>query len=302
MIGEILRGAIAMQDQKPKRTFRAAAGLLAYAALSLLLSQLWRLFPAAARQELPQLLFVSAITIVSMGAGAAVMLGREKKLSFYERPRWSDAMPLTEVFFAVLLIGIYLTSWAEALFSRFGISWPQADIPALHGGVMWAAAVFRYVLVPAVMEELLFRGALLHTLRPLGERGACLTAALLFTLFHTSASHWPSIFLLGLLLCYAALHTQSLVVPMLLHAANNALALWQSQLLLSGGQTQLATLQLGLTVFGVSGAVFAVTYFRRGMLPRPDRSGLSMGQQLLSPLLAVVAFCLFNCISGAVTQ
>ena len=149
-----------------------------------------------------------------MGAGAAVMLGREKKLSFYERPRWSDAMPLTEVFFAVLLIGIYLTSWAEALFSRFGISWPQADIPALHGGVMWAAAVFRYVLVPAVMEELLFRGALLHTLRPLGERGACLTAALLFTLFHTSASHWPSIFLLGLLLCYAALHTQSLVVPM----------------------------------------------------------------------------------------
>ena len=43
-----------MQDQKPKRTFRAAAGLLAYAALSLLLSQLWRLFPAAARQELPQ--------------------------------------------------------------------------------------------------------------------------------------------------------------------------------------------------------------------------------------------------------
>lgn len=46
------------------------------------------------------------------------------------------------------------------------------------------------VLLPAVMEELLFRGAVLHALRPAGEKLAIWLSALLFMGAHGSLSQW----------------------------------------------------------------------------------------------------------------
>ena len=46
------------------------------------------------------------------------------------------------------------------------------------------------ILLPAVMEELLFRGAVLHALRPAGETAAIWLSALLFMGAHGSLTQW----------------------------------------------------------------------------------------------------------------
>lgn len=85
-------------------------------------------------------------------------------------------------------------------------------------------------LLPAVLEELFFRGYLLGALRGEGKEGrAVVVSALLFALFHLLVTDslaverlLPSL-LLGLLLGWLAVRSDSVLPGMVLHAAHNSL-------------------------------------------------------------------------------
>ena len=82
------------------------------------------------------------------------------------------------------------------------------------------------IFVAPVLEELLFRGYIYGTLRrhlrPLG--GMLLTAAL-FALIHVNVAALPALLVLSLCLTLAYEATGSLLVPMTMHAAFNAVTL-----------------------------------------------------------------------------
>ena len=80
------------------------------------------------------------------------------------------------------------------------------------------------VLLPAVMEELLFRGAVLHALRPAGERTAVWLSALLFMAAHGSLSQWLPALAAGLVLGAVTLYTGTPRWAVLIHLCNNIMA------------------------------------------------------------------------------
>lgn len=80
------------------------------------------------------------------------------------------------------------------------------------------------VLLPAVMEELLFRGVVLHALRPAGEKTAVWISALLFMAAHGSLSQWLPALAAGLLLGAVTFYTGTLRWAVLLHLCNNVIA------------------------------------------------------------------------------
>ena len=80
------------------------------------------------------------------------------------------------------------------------------------------------MLLPALLEELLFRGAVLHALCPAGGRTAILLSALLFMGAHGSPSQWLPALAAGLLLGTLALYTGTLRWGVLLHLCNNLIA------------------------------------------------------------------------------
>lgn len=87
-------------------------------------------------------------------------------------------------------------------------------------------AVLGLALVPAVCEEILFRGVVLGGFaRSLGKGWAVVLSAILFAVAHLDLPAVPSRLLLGLVLGLAVLQTGSLVPAVVLHAANNAVAL-----------------------------------------------------------------------------
>src|SRR5262249_55491099 len=83
--------------------------------------------------------------------------------------------------------------------------------------------ILAFALVPAVCEEILFRGFLQSGLARVVERPAGVAAAssLVFALFHLDPWRFSGILGLGLFLAWLRLATGSLWAPMAAHAASN---------------------------------------------------------------------------------
>ncbi len=90
------------------------------------------------------------------------------------------------------------------------------------GGAAWPAMIVIGAVTPALAEEVLFRGAVMQSLRPGLGRGAVVVSALLFALMHLSPWRLVPTFLVGLVIGAIVLRTGSIWTGILLHFAHNA--------------------------------------------------------------------------------
>jgi sodium transport system permease protein len=87
-------------------------------------------------------------------------------------------------------------------------------------------------LVPAICEELAFRGFILSGLRKLGHSGtAILITSIFFGIVHGILQQSIAATILGLLLGYIAVQTRSIIPCMIFHAAHNGLQLVSGMIL-----------------------------------------------------------------------
>jgi sodium transport system permease protein len=97
-------------------------------------------------------------------------------------------------------------------------------------GLSHADQLVLLALLPAVCEELAFRGALLHGLRRrLRPVALALVVGCAFGFFHFAYFRLIPTAFLGVLLTSLALLTGSTIPGMLVHAGNNALTLWAAE-------------------------------------------------------------------------
>jgi len=112
--------------------------------------------------------------------------------------------------------------------------------------------VILMALLPAICEELAFRGLLLHGLRhrfhPVIR---CLFVGVVFGVFHYTLFRIAPTALLGVTLSAIALMTGSVLPGLLFHAANNGLAIWMEQ-------ANITLSQLDTTTYATAFAVFAL--------------------------------------------
>jgi len=85
-------------------------------------------------------------------------------------------------------------------------------------------AIMKVVIMAPIIEELVFRGVIMHGLmRNDSKFTAVFTSALLFALFHLNPWQFPATFVLGLVLGYLMLRTRNIILCILGHAINNGL-------------------------------------------------------------------------------
>ncbi|WP_035988780.1 CPBP family intramembrane glutamic endopeptidase [Leptolyngbya sp. KIOST-1] len=98
------------------------------------------------------------------------------------------------------------------------LSVDQATAPGLYNGLM----LFSVLVVAPITEEFIFRGVLLHRWGlKWGVRPAILLTSILFGVLH---SNLIGLFVFGVVMSLLYLSTRSLLVPMVAHALNNAIA------------------------------------------------------------------------------
>lgn len=79
-------------------------------------------------------------------------------------------------------------------------------------------------VLPALVEEFAFRGVILNTLRKYSDGLAILISGTLFGLMHGNFSQIPFALVVGLILGYIAVKTNSLLPGMIIHFINNAIS------------------------------------------------------------------------------
>jgi len=134
------------------------------------------------------------------------------------------------------------------------------------------AALTAIALAPAICEECLYRGGVLAGLRRMGVGRAVVLNGILFAAAHFEWRGLPSRALLGMGLAYVVVASGSIWPAMVLHAANNAVALAMAAY--AGGGTYASadwfTEGPGLGWFGVGCACVAVGMC---LLPRANGAG-----------------------------
>ena len=99
----------------------------------------------------------------------------------------------------------------------------------------YTLAILMIALLPALTEELIYRGIVLNGLRRMGKWPAILLSALAFCLMHGNIAQFSYTFLLGIVLGYIMFETSNLVLCVIIHFMNNATVLTQMYITQSSG-------------------------------------------------------------------
>lgn len=174
-----------------------------------------------------------------------------------------------------------------------GITMPELETPETLPGIILYCITM--TLAPAFIEEMIFRGIVMQSLRRFGDVFALVASALIFGIFHLNLIQMPYAFVLGLCIGYFVMRTGSLWVGVIMHFINNSVAVAFEFMLpyMSDEVYYMANLVYNLVciILAVIGIVFLLTkykdLFRFEKSPGVLSSGKKVRYFLTSPALII---------------
>ena len=140
----------------------------------------------------------------------------------------TELPPIKKFFGALFMyIGVtFVSSGISVIVGRFFDANARSDaIDSILLKMHPVLAIFLVAVVPAVCEEFFCRGFLVKCFSRVKKEWALVTiVGVIFGVLHLDFYTFVPTALSGALLCFIALRTKSLIIPMLLHFGNNALA------------------------------------------------------------------------------
>lgn len=162
----------------------------------------------------------------------AYYLLKGKKLSepIYVLPK-RGPQALFLVFAALFFVGgtlfikfLYFANGAEnaAIINFYG------DTASSIGVVRHLEIILSLIIIPAICEEVLFRGIIFSEYRKYGSTNAIIISSVCFAMLHFSVQNLPVYLFSGLLFGFTAAITRSIVPSVLLHLMSNTLNIYGS--------------------------------------------------------------------------
>lgn len=152
---------------------------------------------------------------------------KQRFKSLYAKPKYAGrAIGMFPAMYGAAMIMQILTLLLAALFAGTRVSESFNATQGLMSGDLPSAIVrtVQAVIFAPILEELWFRGVVLESLRPYGNGFAIFVTAILFGITHANLAQFFYATAIGLFLAYIAIHTGSIVVPMILHAIMNGIS------------------------------------------------------------------------------
>ncbi len=170
-------------------------------------------------------LILNEVTLFCGIAAAAGILFPVPRMALHkEKITLGGFLKLLVICFGVGYVGNLIgLAWLSVWNLFTGNSVGNDLIPVLYGANPLVMFISVAILAP-LLEELIFRKFLTERLRVFGETVAILIPALLFALFHTSASQLVYAFTIGVLLGYFYCRTGNYWLTVLIHAIFNTVS------------------------------------------------------------------------------
>lgn len=161
-----------------------------------------------------------------------------------------------------MLFGLgYLNELFVGVLTDAGLSYSAVTVP-LSGAGRFVLSLFVYALLPAVCEELLFRGAVLRGTDFMKIWQIALLNGLAFALFHQNPAQFVYPLITGSMYALVALRAGSALPCILMHAVNNLLILILSYFAPDASLHNAATVVTALICF-VAAAAYLVFFDKK---------------------------------------
>ena len=199
---------------------------------------------------------------------------------------------------AILLqVGLLSLSELNTLFltwlQKFGYKIPDMPLPSLNGfGVV--GVLFTVAVLPAVFEEIFFRGVLLKGCKAFGELGAALVCGGIFALYHQSPAQTIYQFCCGFAFALVAIRSGSVLPTVLSHFLNNALVIILTKFGLTSFATPVYVVLLCVSVPCLLATLGYLLFFDKQKQAKPtgEKKGFIGGAAI------GVAICALSWLSG----
>jgi|GEM_PF-613207 len=168
--------------------------------------------------------------------------------------------------FSPRLLGFIFSALAVMLFGSMVIKYlgylifgAVGDSTVVYEHDNLFALIAATVLVPAVTEEILFRGVVFteYEKRGVGPLGAILGSAVLFAFIHFDMGDFASYLFAGIVLAVVIHVTRSLIAPIIIHLLNNTICLFTDTFLKRVSKESIST----FFVFFLLTVIFLVSLF-----------------------------------------
>lgn len=174
--------------------------------------------------------------------------------------------------------------WSNAL-SLFGYSNTQ-NIPYCRDIFVVLLLFIALAVIPALTEEFVYRGAILHALKPYGDGFAVVVSAALFGMGHIDPVTAPFAFLTGLVLGFVTVKSNSILPCVLIHLLNNLYALLCEIISVEGSALASfaaeSIIPLILIIVGIIAFVLFVKKYKSFFLLKHGNSILSTKEKVLT--------------------
>lgn len=187
----------------------------------------------------------------------------------------------------------------------FGFSGDLPEMPLNDNPAVIALYIVSTVVIPPVVEEMMFRGLILQGLRRFGDGFAVAASAVMFGLYHGNFAQGVFAFLCGLVLGLAVVRSNSLLPAILIHTVNNASAVFLelAERYYGAGAANFANgvRMLLLLGFGLLAVVYLVLkdrdFFRARIPVSPLRFSAKLGAAFSNPgMIVLTLYALFGSI------
>lgn len=142
----------------------------------------------------------------------------------FQKTKFGTSLACIALGMGVCMLANYPANWVADLLDRLGVNGTLPDSPLNGEPSIQILYFISLAVIPPIVEELVFRGAILHGLRRFGDGFAILGSAFLFGMFHGNFIQIPFAFLCGLVLAFVVVKTGNLWVSIVIHFINNGMA------------------------------------------------------------------------------
>ncbi len=205
---------------------------------------------------------------------------------------------------AVCMLANYAASYAEVFMNHFGIFEEELPDTTSRTVLEGLTNVLCTAFIPAIVEEFVFRGVIMHPLRKGGAHFAAIISAAIFALAHGRPTTAVFAFLVGLVIAYAVMISGSMWVGMAIHFFNNLYSCVVTDVYgnFSGlSETPAVLFQALMVTLGLAGAAYlaATKSFKIKNEPCPLTGGRKLRAVLLAPpmILAFLALLALTALS-----
>lgn len=168
-----------------------------------------------------QIFYISTVFVFSRIRKISVVQAIPLKVKINIKKYIAAIFCAVGLFMFALLPNISITY----LFTKLGLN-PTVQVPVMKGFLNIFLGTGIICIMPAIGEELVFRGVLRSSFRNYGGTTIIILSGIIFSLSHLNIAQTVYQFFIGMLLCYIFMKTNNILFSMIIHCINNMLALF----------------------------------------------------------------------------